>query len=616
VRELRPQDVRRTIALLIDDLSLSVSSSQYAKEALKGFVEKNIQPGDLVALFRTSSGLSVLQQFTTDKRHLLSQIERTRLRNINGVDSLAPVTTNALENSPDHTIAEQAMEQRLREEINDRQRQDMVTAGMLSSAQFVVRGLRELPGRKSLILFSESIQLADAPRSMTNPAMTSAMMQMPGAMGGTRERTLAAIRRLVDNSNRSGVVLYTIDPRGLVVTGFTAADAPSANTRKMQGQLQQRQMDFNMSQDGMAMLAEETGGLFYKNTNDIGAALTSALNDQDGYYLLSFQPDDQMFEQTKNGPKYHNLNVKVKRGGLKVRYRHGFYGVSDATDSKPVAPIINAMISPFKSLELPVKMTPIFLGGPDGKAVLRTLVHVDPTSFSFKDSAADAADKNQESWKEAELEQLVILFDQAGQQVDQLAKTHKVKLRGEGYQKVLKAGLIQEIEMPVAKPGAYQIRTAIQDIGSKKTGSATQFVEIPDLRNKQLAMSDLVLSSEGYVERGEIEGGPALRIMRPGSKLSYGAMVYNAKAMKAGDHPNLETQVILYRNGKAVYAGPKSPFQPPGFKDGESLSVAGSMQLGARTSPGEYVLQLAVRDLEAGKKNQFSVRSIEFEIRP
>lgn len=141
-KPIRPQEVRRTIALLIDDLSLSFTSGYYAKNALKTFVEENIQPGDLVALFRTSTGLGVLQQFTTDKRQLLAQIEGTRFRGINSVDSLAPVNSNPLEESSEPTIAQMAIEQRLREEINNRQRQDMVTAGMLSSVNSVMGNMQ------------------------------------------------------------------------------------------------------------------------------------------------------------------------------------------------------------------------------------------------------------------------------------------------------------------------------------------------------------------------------------------------------------------------------------------------------------------------------------------
>ncbi len=294
-KQLRVQDVRRTVALLIDDLSLSFESSYFAKTAMRKFVEESIQPGDLIALFCSSTGLGVLQQFTSDKRQILAAIDRTKFRGRNLVDSLAPVTANAGETSSEPSIAEMAMEQRLRDDIVNRERQDMMTAGMLGSANFIVKGLRELPGRKSMVLFSESVALMDVPRAMTNPGMSASMSQMPGAMGGTRDRTLAAVRSLVDVANRSGVVIYAVDPRGLVYTGLTAADQPMSDPRKARGQMMQREMDLNASQDGMAMLAEETGGIFYRNTNDISGALKAAIDDQEGYYLIGFQPDDATF---------------------------------------------------------------------------------------------------------------------------------------------------------------------------------------------------------------------------------------------------------------------------------------------------------------------------------
>ena len=90
---------------------------------------------------------------------------------------------------------------------------------MLSTAGFIVRGLQELPGRKSLVLFSESIQLADAPKALNNPLATT---MSPGGMGDVREQTIKAIRSLVDLANKSGVTFYTINPRGLQPLAATA----------------------------------------------------------------------------------------------------------------------------------------------------------------------------------------------------------------------------------------------------------------------------------------------------------------------------------------------------------------------------------------------------------
>ncbi|HKQ99421.1 MAG TPA: VWA domain-containing protein, partial [Pyrinomonadaceae bacterium] len=75
---LRPEQVRRTIALIVDDLNLSFVSTYYVRRALKNFVEKQMQPGDLVAIIRTAGGMGALQQFTSDKRQLQAAIERVK----------------------------------------------------------------------------------------------------------------------------------------------------------------------------------------------------------------------------------------------------------------------------------------------------------------------------------------------------------------------------------------------------------------------------------------------------------------------------------------------------------------------------------------------------------
>ena len=71
----RPDQVRRTIALVVDDLSLSFESTYYVRRTLKKFVDEQMQEGDLVAIIRTGAGIGALQQFTTDKRLLYAAIE-------------------------------------------------------------------------------------------------------------------------------------------------------------------------------------------------------------------------------------------------------------------------------------------------------------------------------------------------------------------------------------------------------------------------------------------------------------------------------------------------------------------------------------------------------------
>src|SRR5205823_4464344 len=167
-----------------------------------------------------------------------------------------------------------------------------------------------VPGRKSLILFSESMRLMFT--------------------DGRSERVADQVRRLVDAANRSSVVIYGVDPRGLVYTGLTAADNTRGRSVRQVSEVQnQRSQQLFDSQEGMVTLAHDTGGLFMQNNNDIDGQLRKAVEDGEGYYLIGYHPDASTFDDKTGRPKFHNVSVRLKRKGLHVRSRSGFFGTSD-----------------------------------------------------------------------------------------------------------------------------------------------------------------------------------------------------------------------------------------------------------------------------------------------
>ena len=152
-KRLRPEDVRRTIALVVDDLGLSFASTYYVRRALKKFVDEQMQPGDLVAIIRTSGGMGALQQFTSDKRQLYAAIDRVKfyMNGRAGVSAFAPIeppTPGAL--GPQIDAAN--------EELNQF-RESVYAVGTLGAVNYVVRGLSELPGRKSILLISDGFRI-------------------------------------------------------------------------------------------------------------------------------------------------------------------------------------------------------------------------------------------------------------------------------------------------------------------------------------------------------------------------------------------------------------------------------------------------------------------------
>src|SRR5262249_45915631 len=153
-------------------------------------------------------------------------------------------------------------------------------------------------------------------------------------------------------------------PRGVTYTGLTAEDRTSGLSPLQIAQVPGRRTEQLInSQEGMITLAQKTGGLFVQNNNDIDGALRQVVEDGEGYYLIGYQPDASTFDQRTNEAKFHNINVRVKRPGLHVRSRTGFFGRPDRRQPAaltPIAQITRALSSPFDTGSLHVRLTSLF----------------------------------------------------------------------------------------------------------------------------------------------------------------------------------------------------------------------------------------------------------------
>jgi VWFA-related protein len=183
--DLQPEDVRRTFVVVVDDLGVAWENLPAVRHALRKFVEEEKQPNDLVAVVATGGGMGVFQQFSTDPKQLLAAVDHLKFNlifNRVGVSSFPSIGP-------------------LRMPLNP-------VSGYVSrqqsafSIQSVLRVLRDMPGRKIMLLISEEMSMVQ---------------------GDT------FVQRLGDRAIRSSVAIYTVDPRGLPTLQLTAAD----NTRGM-----------------------------------------------------------------------------------------------------------------------------------------------------------------------------------------------------------------------------------------------------------------------------------------------------------------------------------------------------------------------------------------------
>src|SRR5678815_5469984 len=117
-------------------------------------------------------------------------------------------------------------------------------------------------------------------------------------------------------------------------------------------------------------------------------SLRQAVDDGDGYYLLGYQPTLDTFEQSRKNA-FHQIKVRVKRAGLNVRSRNGFFGKTD-TELVPPATrktqITNALVSPFTSDDLRVRLTGLFSPSEKGDSSIQALLHVDARDLTFSDT--------------------------------------------------------------------------------------------------------------------------------------------------------------------------------------------------------------------------------------
>ena len=622
---LRPGQVRRTIALVVDDLGTSFESTHFVRQALKKYVDEQMQPDDLVAIIRTSAGMGALQQFTSDRRQLYAAIERVRWYpgGRSGVSAFAPLEAKPLPDMPSMGGDEEGDREQTQAGV-DEFREEVFAVGTLGALNFIVKGLKELPGRKSVVLFSEGFVIFNRDdMSLSN-------------------RLLEGMRRLTDLANRASVVIYTIDPRGLQTLGLTAADSTAGKTaQEIETELGERASKLRETQDALRYLSQATGGFSVRNTNDLGGGVRRVLDDQKGFYLIGFRPSEKTFDPVKGQRRFNRFEVKVKRAGLRVRTRGGFYGFTEDEAARPmrrtrVEQLVGALTSPFASGEVRLRLTSLFGGDAVQGSFLTSLMHIDMSKVKFTEEA--------DGWQKAAIDVIALIYGENGQIVDEINRTETVRARGTALRHLLEDGLVYTMRVPVKKPGAYQLRVAVRDVATEKLGSASQFVEVPDLKKKRLALSGIVLegappasisapsgsaaatptasasspaaqsgASEGQANEPDPSSNAAVRRFQQGMKVDYFVNIYNARLDPASARPQLRTQMRLFRDSQLVFTGRVNPFDP-GQQTGAKYMAGSRLQLGSDLSPGEYVLQIIVTDPLVKGKYSMATQWIDFEI--
>ncbi len=574
VPALKRDDPRRTIAIVVDDLGISAESMGQVKRQVRKFVNEQMQPNDLVAIIRTGGELGVLQQFTNDKRVLNRAVDQLRwnLCNRVGIHLFEPLGSTGW------------------------QRCTGAYGNTMRSLHFILDAMGQLSGRKSMVLLSDSLPRESQDEFYVGQDRRFLVYANPSSL----------LNKVAEKAIRSSVVIYAVDTQGLAVTGITAADSFSGNLRSIQDQMR-NVMDSRASllmarREGGELIARQTGGFFVRNSNDF--QLRRVLEDQSGYYLLGYRPTEDTFNR-----RFHHIKAKVKRSGMTLRTRYGFFGISEEdVVERPVSPAQAAnlaLASPFGMQDIEVDLTSFFTHDTATGSIVRSFVYIAARDLSFE--KVDGRNR-------ATVELHGVIFGDNGTVVEHRARGATLNLVDHDYEYAMRNGLALRFDMPVKRPGSYQVRIATRDRSSSKIGTAGQFVEVPDINKKKLAVSGIVLGTPAgarstAADANQIIEGTGTRKFQPKADLDFAFVTYNAAKAKP-----LVMQARLFRDGKNVYTGTEVPIEVGNQPDPNRLLVNGSVKLSPDLEVGNYFLQIVIFERDDKKKAPRVVQWVDFEI--
>jgi len=352
------------------------------------------------------------------------------------------------------------------------------------------------------------------------------------------------------------------------------------------------------------------------NSNDLNGGIRRSLEEQSSYYLLAYVPSSETFDASKR--KFNKLEVKVRRPGLKVAYRSGFFSSTPAEPEAAISggqrDLIRALTSPFASNDISLNANSLFADEPAG-SYIRSFLHIDAKSLNFSDTA--------DGWKTATFDIGAVASDNNGVAVEQKEAQYTIKAKGPTFDTMLQKGFVYVLIVPIKKPGVYQYRVAIRDTSSGKLGSASQILEVPDLSKRKLTISSMAVENVSMsiwqnIAAGKVGSGPGqiqvpstllydtvLREFKAGTVLRYGFEVYNAKG-DGNEMPKLETQAKILQNNATVIEGSLNKINAAAQNDPKHVKVSGAIMLKDTLQPGDYLLQLTVFD-RSGKQTAIQI---------
>ena len=602
----------RTIVLFVDTLHLTFPDVARTRQALRHFVDHQMTDRDVVALVSSGGSLGLLSQFTGDRQVLRFAIDRLppgvsgrgtfftpylAAQIVRGDPDALTAAAQIVKSEdgvrasppgiePDF-VARQVARQRAVEILSETENKRRLT---LLTLREVAERMAGMPGQRLIVYYTDGFSLR----------------------GTKGETETGDVQSITSRAVRSGVVIYSMDVRGLYVNPIFDAGAgeTTANGNSLSLLTAYLSDSTREAEDGMNALAKDTGGEAFFNTNDLKGALGKALDENSTYYTLSYYPSDE------TDKSFRRITLRVRdHPDYKVRTQKGYSPIETKKAESARTPqerLSQAIMSPLGVTELVISASADFFASEADNAQVSYETHIDGHNLDYREQSGQF---------HFELEVVTMIYDLSGKRVDAFAETVKASLLPQRLELARRNGLNYSKRVAL-KPGLYQFRVGVRELSTERIGATTAWVEVPDLRTGKLNLSSIFLrhdlnekEQKGLdVKNGELprtRTSQGIRSYKPGEFLVYELMIYNAPAQAQSDS-EMVMQLSLSRGEQTVYQGQWQPLAPLVVKkDGIGIQIGGQFKL--KLQPGVYALVIAVKDSRSRRPVQ---ETVAFAVEP
>jgi len=613
--ELPSDDHGRVLFFFLDDLHTSPASLARARKALLHFVDDQMNPNDQIAIVSSSGQVGFLQQLTNEPAVLHAAIARLNNKQVKegypGKTQISEYMASQIEDYKNRQLLAYLMEAtKVEQQMGPGSRHgDHRPAASYSSLPFIENRINQINAQARIT----TVGTLDALKGLmlSSSALTGRTVVFflsDGFLVSERKSgVLEALQAVTDAAKRSGVVVYTMDARGTSFNTGSAVDVSSNDFADFSNRKVGLAGEIAATQEPLKRIAHETGGRAILSSNAIGDGILQAIRETSEYYLLAWRPDSEAQRQGKQ-----RLQVTIKdRPELRVRLRNNVYQPmsppvvkadnherpkrtnTTAENIAPISPVelelIHTLGSLYPEKALPLALSVGFVSASNAGLVLKLSMQFDRQALDLDPESKD---------QKTEVDVVGVAVDDRGQ----IASFKQVLTVPDGSSQPEKT-VVWNQQLNV-KPGLYQVRVAVRERSSGRTGSAMQWIELPDTVTTPFVLSslflgerkeDLPLTASGSAAQQPITVDVDHRFAR-GSALRFQTYVYNAAPGQQGADVSIETQVL--RNRQPVMR--IAPVKVPLTNDVARLPYWSEIAM-KDLPPGRYVLLVTATDQIANR---------------